>query len=151
MNKLLRQIVIILLFKFSWRKLLFVGSLITFAGVVVQIYTLPYPLTIWILSPPETHLLYQSLNSKMRLSEKNSLARFEQYETHLVDSVISKYTSQELNQSVPIMEERAKASRQRDRLARRRRRNMKPKIIATPLRLPHKPVSHLLLVRLLRL
>lgn len=151
MNRILRQIIIVLLFRVSWRKLLFVGSIITFAGVVVQIYTLPYPLTIWILSPPETPLLHQSLNSNMRLSEKNSLARFEQYETHLVDPVISKNTSHELNQSVPIMEEGTKASRKRDRLARRRRRNMKPKIIASPPPAPRRPVPHRLLVRLLRL
>ncbi|KAF7131495.1 hypothetical protein RHSIM_Rhsim09G0172600 [Rhododendron simsii] len=145
MNRILRQIIIVLVFRVSWRKLLFVGSIITFAGVVVQIYTLPYPLTIWILSPPETRLLYQSLNSNMRLSEKNSLARFEQYETHLVDPVISTNTSHELNQSVPIMEEGTKVSRQRDRIARRRRRNMKPKIIASPPPAPRRPVPHRLL------
>lgn len=145
MNKFLRPIIIVLLFRIGWRKLLFVGSIITFTGFVVQIYTLPYPLTIWILSPPETRLLYKSLNNNVRLSEKNSLARFEQFETHLADPVISKNTSHELNQSVPIMEEGAKASRQRNRLARRRRRNMKPKILATPPPPPRKPVPHRLL------
>lgn len=151
MNKFLRPIIIVLLFRIGWRKLLFVGSIITFTGFVVQIYTLPYPLTIWILSPPETRLLYKSLNNNVRLSEKNSLARFEQFETHLADPVISKNTSHELNQSVPIMEEGAKASRHRNRLARRRRRNMKPKIIATPPPPPRKPVPHRMLVRSLRL
>ena len=150
MNNLFRHIVIILLFKIDWRKLLFVGSVITIAVVVVQIYTLPYPLTIWILSPPETHLVYRSFNRNMHFSDKNSLARLESLETHLVQPVIPVNTSNELNQSVPLVDEKGNATRQRGRSSRRRRKHTKPEIILTPPAPPRRPVPHLLLVRSLR-
>ncbi|PSS11547.1 Glycosyltransferase [Actinidia chinensis var. chinensis] len=160
MNNLFRHIIIILLFRIDWRKLLFVGSVISIAVVVVQIYTLPYPLTIWILSPSETRLLYRSFNRNMHFSEKNSLARLESLETHLVHPVIPVNTSNELNQSVPIVDEKGSndlnqsvpivdekgnATRQRGRSSRRRRKHTKPEIILTPPAAPRKPVPHRLL------
>ncbi|KAI7987161.1 putative glycosyltransferase [Camellia lanceoleosa] len=145
MNNLLKQIIIILMFRIDWRKLLLVGSIITIAGVVVQIYTLPFPLTIWILSPPETRLVYKSLKTNMHLSEETSLARFEEFENHQADPGGSMNTSTNLNQSASIVKDEAKATRQRARLERRRMRIMKQKNPSPPPPPPHRPLPlHLL-------
>ncbi|KAL7167207.1 hypothetical protein ACSBR2_037811 [Camellia fascicularis] len=145
MNNLLKQIIIILMFRIDWRKLLLVGSIITIAGVVVQIYTLPFPLSIWILSPPETRLVYKSLNTNMHLSEETPLARFEEFENHPADPGGSMNTSTNLNQSASIVKDEAKVTRQRARLERRRMRIMRQKIPSPPPPPPHRPLPlHLL-------
>ncbi|XP_052202674.1 probable glycosyltransferase At5g03795 isoform X1 [Diospyros lotus] len=163
--KLLRKIIIFLVLRIDWRKLLLIGSFFTIVGVVVQISTLPYPLTIWVFSSSDLPLLYISMNSNVHLNEKNSLMRLEQFETHAVVSmntstvlnplvstntstvlnhVVSTNTSTVLNQSMSIVEERPISSRKRGQSSKRQRRHRKAEdIVAYPPRL--RPVPHRLL------
>ncbi|XAR70479.1 Xylogalacturonan beta-1,3-xylosyltransferase [Bertholletia excelsa] len=97
MNKLLRQIIIILLFRINWKKLLIFGFIITIIGVIVQIHRLPRPLALWIHSPPAAQMSNKSLNTSRHLSENIPLPQVDQFHTHLVEPVASVKTSTNLN------------------------------------------------------
>lgn len=146
MNKLLRHVVIVLMFRINWKKLLILGSTITAFGVIIQILALPYPLTIWVLSPSETRLLYKSLNSHMHLNEKEPLTRLENSKSRKVDTFISVNGSMGSNHSVLSEKEEIRA-RKRARMLRRKRENeLRKRMLATPPPPPpppRRPVSDL--------
>ncbi|XAR57499.1 Xylogalacturonan beta-1,3-xylosyltransferase [Bertholletia excelsa] len=153
MNKLLRQMIIILLFRINWTKLLMLGSIITITGVMVQIYRLPHPLALWIHSPQAAEMSHKSLNTSRHLGEHNLLAQVDQFRTHLVEPVASANmstnlysvnTSTNLNESVPVVEDIQKA-RKRARIERMRKRKqmtreMRETMMLTPVLPPRKPV-----------
>ncbi|KAL2545290.1 Exostosin family protein [Forsythia ovata] len=63
MTKLLRHIMVCLMFRIDWRKLFLIGSVLTITSVVIQISTLPYPLKEWIFPPPTTVSSFEPLNT----------------------------------------------------------------------------------------
>ncbi|KAK2983010.1 hypothetical protein RJ640_012885 [Escallonia rubra] len=108
MNKCLHMSIIVLMFRIDWRKLLFVGTSITLTGILLQISTLPYPLTRWTPPPPLAVSSQSPFNGTIRLSETStSLAQDEQFE-----SVVLLNHSAEFNQPVRVLEEGKKVSQQ---------------------------------------
>ncbi|KAK3005423.1 hypothetical protein RJ639_017101 [Escallonia herrerae] len=108
MNTCLRMSIIVLMFRIDWRKFLFVGTSITLTGILLQISTLPYPLTIWIPPPPLAISSHRPFNGTTRLGETaTSLAQDGQFE-----SVVLLNHSAEFNQPVPVLEEGKKVSQQ---------------------------------------
>ncbi|KAK9275721.1 hypothetical protein L1049_022989 [Liquidambar formosana] len=143
MNNILQLIAIVLmkeLFRHcgDWRRLFFVVAVITTAGVVLQTFILPQPLSTFFLSSPVTVSSYKSLNSTIHLRETLPLARVEQFQPIPNAPVVLLNSSNELTQSVPILQEREKVSRKRSPAPRRRRKNIKtyvknePKFISPP-------------------
>lgn len=63
MTKLLRKIIVFLMFRINWRKLFLIGSVLTISSVMIQISTLPYPLKEWIFPPPAAFSSFKPLNT----------------------------------------------------------------------------------------
>ncbi|XP_059642903.1 probable glycosyltransferase At3g07620 [Cornus florida] len=98
MNKLLRVILVFLMFRLDWRKFFFAGAVITLVVVVIQIHSLPNLLTVWMLSPAATFSSYEPLNSTMHLGENPSSGMVQQFEPILVSLSIAKNKSAEVKQ-----------------------------------------------------
>jgi hypothetical protein len=89
-------------YKIDWRKLFLVGAMLTIAGVVFQMFSLPYSLEIWFLSPHVTVSSHESLNSTIPLSETLTKARVEEFQFVLAAPVVSVNSSIKLIQSMPV-------------------------------------------------
>ncbi|XP_011081309.1 probable glycosyltransferase At5g03795 [Sesamum indicum] len=74
MTKLLRTILIFLIFKIDWRKLFLVSSILTIGSVLILISSLPYPLTEWISQPHPAISSYLPLNTAVHLGKSHLLA-----------------------------------------------------------------------------
>lgn len=130
MTKLLLRLIVILIFRIDWRKLFFVGAVLTIISVVIQISSLPYPLDEWIFQPPSSVSSYKQINTGVNLGKTDPLPVNSHRETTqdslVVDSLNS---SMELNQS---MVNSAKEDRVSRRRRRRRRSNVRSIDIVTP-------------------
>ncbi|XP_009783538.1 putative glycosyltransferase At5g25310 [Nicotiana tabacum] len=113
MRKLLRSILVVLLFRIDWKKLFFVGAILTLLRVVVQISTLPHPLTEWSLFPSLDISSYRNSNHEKKLRELpvSPDNRFNiSQDAPLVVSINSTYR---LSQRMQALEKREQVSRQR--------------------------------------
>lgn len=116
MTKLLRVCVVFLLFRIDWRKLFVVCSILTIVSVLIQIYSLPYPLTEWISPPHLAISSYKPLNTAVHLGKSHSLAVGVQLESvRSAPAVVSLSSSAILNKSMGISNKAKKASRRRRR------------------------------------
>lgn len=109
MNKLLRHTFVVLMFRVDWRKLFFAGAVMTIAGVVLQNFILPHPLTAWLFSPLVTVSSENFLNNNLQLSETIPLETHKQIQGVTTTSAVL-LNPMESNQSVPVMGERSKVS-----------------------------------------
>lgn len=135
MNKLLRRIIIILMYRINWRKLCFLGAVITLTGLVLQSPSLPYPMTKRIIDPPDTVSSYKSLNRTFRLGEITLVSRGKKFESLPVASIFdSLNSSAKPNRAVPFGEEGEIVS-----LTSSRKRKIRAQIIAKPLSPPPPP------------
>lgn len=68
------RLIIVVLIRTNWRKMFVVGAILTICSVVIQIPSLPYPLTKWIL--PRTTIVssYKHLNTATYLIENHPLS-----------------------------------------------------------------------------
>ncbi|KAI3468977.1 hypothetical protein Pfo_025640 [Paulownia fortunei] len=116
MTKLLRMIVVFLMFRIDWRKLFIVCSILMIGSVLIQISSLPYPLTEWISPPHPAISSYKPLNTAVHLGKSHSLAVGVQLET-VRDAlmVVSLNSSAKLNQSMVISKKEKKVSKRRRR------------------------------------
>lgn len=145
MSKFWRQIFIILLFRLDWRKVFFVGAIITIAGVLFQISSLPYPFLLT-LSPSVPVLTYEPLDRTTTLSEITAPRHKDNFDAARVGPrIILLNTAAELNQSRSVVDVGTKFPRTSGRI-----KESKLKVLVTPpLPPPVKTVSHHSLVRLL--
>ncbi|RVX15526.1 hypothetical protein CK203_009180 [Vitis vinifera] len=126
MKRLLQLVAVVLMYRINWKKLFVVVAIMTTAGMVLQTYTLPYPMATWFLPPQTMVSSYKSLNgSTVHLTETLSLESAEQFQLVPTAPVVSLNSSTELVKSVPIVEERAQVSPRRNPSSRRRRKNAK--------------------------
>lgn len=112
-------------YKVDWRKLFFVGSILTIAGVVFQMFSLSYPLNMWFLSPHVTVSSYESLNSTIPLSETLIKLRAEEFQLVPAAPVVSVNSSIKLIQSMPVEPKRVTAPVRRKSISRRRKKIIK--------------------------
>ncbi|KAL8552784.1 hypothetical protein ACS0TY_001460 [Phlomoides rotata] len=146
MTKLLRVGVVFLLFRIDWRKLLVSCSILTIISVLIQISSLPNPLTEWISSPHPAFSSFKPPNSSVNLG-KSPLAVSVQLES-VQDSptVVSLNSSSKLSKSTIITNKAKKASRQRRRSNSVNSVGLQPPSSPPPLiikRLPHQLERHL--------
>ncbi|KAL3647420.1 hypothetical protein CASFOL_008388 [Castilleja foliolosa] len=118
-TKLLRIIIVFLMFRIDWKKFLLVCSILTISSILIQIYSLPYPLTQWI-SPP--HPAISTYNNK----PSNT--------TRKIHSLAPPATKMSINSSASINRSTINSKKEK-RVSRRRRRanSVKPNIIVSPL------------------
>ncbi|PIN19949.1 Acetylglucosaminyltransferase EXT1/exostosin 1 [Handroanthus impetiginosus] len=142
MIKLLRVIVVFLMFRIDWRKLFLVCSILTIGSVLIQISSLPYPLTEWISPPQPAISFYKPLNTAVHLGQSQSLTVGIQLES-VQDApvVVSVNSSAKLNETIVI-------SKKRKRVSQRRRRSNTAKSInmvspSSPPRILKKLPSHI--------
>ncbi|KAI9397784.1 hypothetical protein POPTR_003G079000v4 [Populus trichocarpa] len=123
--------------KVDWRKLLFLGVVMTIVGVLVPTYAFPHTVNMWFLSPPLAVSSYVSLNGSMQLREALTEARVQQFPPVSAASVLSP------NTTVPSKNKRAKVSRTRNSVLKRRKKKSKEndesKVVLPPPRSPIPP------------
>ncbi|KAG8374700.1 hypothetical protein BUALT_Bualt10G0023300 [Buddleja alternifolia] len=114
MSRLLRRIVAILMFRIDCRKLFLVCAVLTIGSILIQISSLPYPLTEWISPPHSAIASNKHLNTAVHLDKIHSLAVLVQPET-VQDAtvVVSLNSSAKQNQSVVISKKEGRVSQRR--------------------------------------
>lgn len=123
--------------KVDWRKLLFLGVVMTIFGILVPTFAFPHTVNMWFLSPPLAVSSYVSLNGSMQLREALTEARAQQFPPVSAASVLSP------NTTVPSKNKRAKVSRTRNSVLKRRKKKSKEndesKVVLPPPRSPIPP------------
>ncbi|CAN4078001.1 unnamed protein product [Withania somnifera] len=128
MRRFLRRIIVVLLFRVNWRKLFVIGTILTVLRVIFQIYSLPYPLTEWIISPPLDVSSYQRLNHgknsrELSVTSDNQLKMSKHWPT-----VVSLNSTALTNRSMRVLARRERLLRRR----REKRARLVEKIIYPP-------------------
>lgn len=127
MSKFWRQIFIILLFRLDWRKVFFVGAIITIAGVLFQISSLPYPFLLT-PSPSIPVLAYKPLDRTTTFSEITALRHKDNFDAaRFGPRIILLNTDAELNQSRTAVDVGTKFLRTSGRI-----KETKLKVLVTP-------------------
>lgn len=122
-------------YRVDWRKLLFVGVILTISGIVFQTFILPYPLHILFLSPPVKFSSYESLNGTIPLREALTEARAEQFQLVQAGPIVSVNSSINLIESVPVEQMRTATPLRRNSTSRRRKKikpEGNPKVLPPP-------------------
>lgn len=108
MKNILQLVAIVLMYRICWQKLFIVLAMTTTAVMVLQTYTLPYPMATWFLSPQLPVSSNKSLNgSPLHLTKSLSLESSEQFQLVPTAPVVYLNSSPELVHSAPITEDRA--------------------------------------------
>ncbi|XP_050265167.1 probable glycosyltransferase At5g03795 [Quercus robur] len=122
-------------YRVDWRKLLFVGVILTIFGIVFQMFILPYPLHMLFLSPPVKFSSYESLNGTIPLREALTEARAEQFQLVQAGPIVSVNSSIKLIESVPVEQMRTATPLRRNSTSRRRKKikpEGNPKVLPPP-------------------
>ncbi|KAL1828483.1 hypothetical protein DCAR_0207707 [Daucus carota subsp. sativus] len=99
------KILIFLLFRLNWRRLFFVGVIFTTAGIFLILASLPYPLTLWNLSPSLKYLAHQPLDRTTVFIYKTALRASDKLATSNVGTkVVSLKNAAETNQSKIVID-----------------------------------------------
>lgn len=129
MRKLLRQMIVILLFRIDWKKLFFIGAILSVFRVVFHIPALPYPLTGWTLFPPLEISSSRHSNHEKNLRElpasPDNMFSINQH----APLVVPLNSTDELSQRMQVLERREQVPRQRNR---RKHVNAVDKVISLP-------------------
>lgn len=91
--------------RIDWRKIFFLGAIMTLAGVLLPNIIFPYALDTWFFSPPVTISAYAILNGTTHLSETVNGATVEQSHLVLAAPVASVNASTNLTQLESVEEE----------------------------------------------
>ncbi|XP_070047594.1 probable glycosyltransferase At5g25310 [Nicotiana tomentosiformis] len=113
MRKLLRPIRVVLLFRIDWKKLFFIGAILTLLRLVVQISTLPHPLTEWGLFPSLEVSSYRNSNHEKKLRELPASPDNRFNISQHAPLVVSLNSTYGLSQRMRVLEKREQVSRQR--------------------------------------
>ncbi|XP_060211118.1 probable glycosyltransferase At5g03795 [Lycium barbarum] len=122
MRKFLRRIIVVLLFRVSWKKLFVIGTILTVFRVVIQISSLPNPLTEWIISPPLDVSSYQRLNHGKNSRELSVTSDNQLKMSEHLPTVVALNSTARTNRSIRVME-------RRERLLRRKRRRKHARLV----------------------
>lgn len=94
------QILIFMMFRLNWRRLFLSGVIITTAGILLLLSSLPYPLTLWNLSPSLTYLAHEPLDRTTALIYGTALRANDKLATSNVGiQIVLPKNVAELNQS----------------------------------------------------
>lgn len=116
------------MFRIDWRKLFLCCAVLTVGSILVQIYSLPYPLKEWIAQPNPTISNNRILNTAVNVSEKrHSLAvGVDHRKLQSPTVLVSVNSSVNLNRSVISPKKETRVPR------RRRRRNHAKTVVIEP-------------------
>lgn len=109
----MRKIIAILLFRIDWKKLVFIGAILTVFRIMFQISTLPYPLTEWILFPPSDISSSRNLNDEKNLRELPASRDIRFNLSQHAPLVVSLNATARLSETQQVLERREQVSRQR--------------------------------------
>ncbi|KAK9716341.1 hypothetical protein RND81_06G226900 [Saponaria officinalis] len=134
MNKLLKRLLVIL-YKFDWKKLFLVLATTTVVGLVLQISLLPFPLLTWLHSPlVRVSTVSNSLQLRLRHEEHWPLRQ--------IALPVLLNSSSELIRDVLKVEEKHRSSRRRR--GRRKRKNQEDELLVSlPPPVPRTPPTAL--------
>ncbi|XP_074330402.1 putative glycosyltransferase At5g03795 isoform X1 [Apium graveolens] len=94
------QILIFMIFRLNWRRLFLSGVIITTAGILLLLSSLPYPLTLWDLSPSLTYLAHEPLDRNTALIYNTAVRANDRLATSNVGTrIVLPKNVAELNQS----------------------------------------------------
>ncbi|KAK6781486.1 hypothetical protein RDI58_019282 [Solanum bulbocastanum] len=113
-RKLLRKIIAILMFRIDWKKLVFIGAILTVFRIMFQISTLPYPLTEWILFPPSEISSSRNLNHEKNLRELPVSPDIRFNLSQHAPLVVSLNSTDGLSETLQVLERRVQVSRQQN-------------------------------------
>lgn len=112
MTKLLRLLVVFLLFRIDWRKLIVACSVFMTVSVLIQISKLPYPLIGNDYPPNSAISLYNPMNTSVNLDKSRSLAVDDVQLKSVQDQVLLN-SSTKLDRSLIMHSKKPRASQQR--------------------------------------
>lgn len=100
------------MFRIDWKKLVFIGAILTVFRIMFQISTLPYPLTEWILFPPSEISSSRYLNHEKNLRELPASQDMRFNLSQHAPLVVSLNSTDRLNETQQVLERRQQVSRQ---------------------------------------
>lgn len=111
MTKIVHPIIVFLMFRIDWRKLLPIGAIITITFALLQTKMLPYQLMTRNSSLPNTNHFDANLKSQI-----TPLIRDKQSEAIKVEPSALLNTSGQLVQSIAVVQEKAKVTQRRNQM-----------------------------------
>ncbi|KAL2925422.1 putative membrane protein YndJ, partial [Bienertia sinuspersici] len=111
MNKLLKCVIVQLMFKIDWRKLFLILAIITLVGILLQISLLPFPLSTWLHSP----LVKVSTAKELRSPLLLTLRHDKHWPLHQISFPVPLNSSSGLTKEVHSLEKGSRPSRRRRR------------------------------------
>lgn len=107
------------------KKICYVGAILTIVGLVFQMFSFPYSLNVWFLTPPVTISSYVSFNGTISLNEVLSEARAEQIQLVAAAPIVSANSSTKLIQPMPDEPKRVMNPVRRKSKPTRKKKNVK--------------------------
>ncbi|WCJ25864.1 Exostosin family protein [Euphorbia peplus] len=103
---------------FVWRKLLLASIITTATAIFISSFVFPYPLKLWLESPPEVVLSHASVNSSLQLIEIVSETKIEQLHTPKAPILA-------VNLTLPYKESNATVLIKKESVAKKRKKKIK--------------------------
>ncbi|XP_068316820.1 probable glycosyltransferase At5g03795 [Pyrus communis] len=132
--------------KIGWKKIFFIGAIMTAVCVMLQMFILADPLDLWFLSLPVEMPSDKLLNGSLRLNKNSTEARIKRLQIFPRAPIVSPQPSIELNLSVAIQPAALSVPPQRKSPSRRRRKNARgdniAKVTPPPPPPPYPKVPH---------
>lgn len=122
MKELIRRCV---RYRVDRKKICYVGAILTIVGLVFQMFSFPYSLNVWFLTPPVTISSYVSFNGTISLNEVLSEARAEQIQLVAAAPFVSANSSTKLIQPMPDEPKRVMNPVRRKSKPTRKKKNVK--------------------------
>lgn len=105
MHRWWHHILIFMMFRLNWRRLFLFGVTITSAGIFLLLSSLPYPLTLWNISPSLTYLAHEPLDRTPALIYNTALRANDKLTTSSVGTqIVLPKNVAELNQSKIVVD-----------------------------------------------
>lgn len=99
------QILIFMMFRLNWKRLFLSGVIITTSGILLLLSSLPYPLTLWNLSPSLTYLAHEPLDRTTALIYNTALRANDKLATSNVGTqIVLPKNVVELNESMIVVD-----------------------------------------------
>lgn len=123
---------IFMLFRLKWRRLFFIGVVITTAGILRLLTLLPYPLTLSNLSPSLTYLAHKPLNRTTALIYNTALRTNDTLATSKVGTqIVLLKNAAELNQSKIVVDGETNLTNTSDETKTKEKVLTKPRVAST--------------------
>ncbi|XP_021767984.1 probable glycosyltransferase At5g03795 [Chenopodium quinoa] len=110
MNKLLKRLIVLLVYKIDWRKLFLILTIVTTVGIVLQISLLPFPLSTWLHSPMIRITSAKDFSNSLHLSLRHG----KHWPLHQISIPVSLNSPSVLNKRVHSVERKRRRRKKRE-------------------------------------